>query len=147
MTNMPASTSPAERNAHLDGPIHAWFELTYANYHVLHRTLMQSMPVEWQERAVALFEELDAAFRGLERAESYIVTPARESEYGSLTTEERRLLDVTYTNDADDCDIYTDADGTEHRSFDRVLVSIGADPVPHYNRGRAFIEPTGEVTR
>lgn len=97
-----------ERNARLDGPIHSWFGLTYSNYLVLCRSMMQSMPVEWQQRAVELFDELDGAFPDLKRAPSYIVQAARESEYGA-----------------------------------RVLVPIGEDPVPHYDRGRTFIEPTG----
>jgi hypothetical protein len=129
-----------------DGPIHLFFNLTYSNYLVLHRTLMQSMPDEWQQRAVAVFEELDTAFEGQEQAESYIVTPARESEYGDLTAAEQKALGIDYrpadSADPDDCDIYTDADGNEHRSADRVLVPVGADPVPHYNRGRTYMPPT-----
>lgn len=34
-----------------NGPIHGFFGLSYSNYLVLPRTLMQSMPVAWQERA------------------------------------------------------------------------------------------------
>lgn len=44
-----------------DGAIHDWFGLTYANYLVLHRTVLQSMPGAWQEEFVALLRELDAA--------------------------------------------------------------------------------------
>ena len=53
-----------ERNARLDGPVHGWFSLSYANYAVLHRTRLQSMPVEWQERFVACLEELRSAYWG-----------------------------------------------------------------------------------
>lgn len=48
--------------------IHDWFGLTYSSYLVLHRSLLQSMPDEWQERFVAMLEEFDEAFgdeRGL----------------------------------------------------------------------------------
>jgi hypothetical protein len=38
-------------------PIHNWFELTYANYLVLPRSFLQSMPVEWQQKFVALLEQ------------------------------------------------------------------------------------------
>lgn len=40
-------------------PIHDWFELTYAQYLTIPRTVLQSMPVTWQERFVKLLEELD----------------------------------------------------------------------------------------
>ena len=33
-------------------PIHEFFELSYAHYLVLPRSLLQSMPVEWQKRFV-----------------------------------------------------------------------------------------------
>jgi hypothetical protein len=42
--------------------IHAWFELSYANYLVLPRSLMQSMPGHWQRRMVALLNEMDEHF-------------------------------------------------------------------------------------
>ena len=38
-------------------PVHAWFGLTYANYLVLPRAVLQSMPAEWQEKFVKLLEE------------------------------------------------------------------------------------------
>lgn len=39
--------------------IHDWFELTYAQYLTVPRTALQSMPDDWQEKFVALLEELD----------------------------------------------------------------------------------------
>jgi hypothetical protein len=42
--------------------IHEWFNLTYASYLVLPRTLLQSMPKEWQKEFVKLLEELDNSF-------------------------------------------------------------------------------------
>ena len=47
-----------------DGPpglrsIHAWFELSYAQYLALPRSVLQSMPRDWQHRFVGLLEELD----------------------------------------------------------------------------------------
>jgi hypothetical protein len=41
-------------------PIHTWFNLTYANYLVLPRSILQSMPLEWQQRFVKCLRELDA---------------------------------------------------------------------------------------
>jgi hypothetical protein len=128
---------PDER---LDGPVHTWFGLTYANYLVLHRTLMQSMPLPWQERMVDCLEELHDAFGHLEFPDGYIIEPARESTYGDLTDAERRLLDVQ-VDEHDGDEHYYDRRGDEHSAHDRVQVPTGADPIPHYNRGRTFVEP------
>jgi len=40
--------------------IHAWFELTYAQYLTIPRSVLQSMPEEWQHRFVQCLDELDA---------------------------------------------------------------------------------------
>lgn len=45
-----------------DGLVHAWFELTYAQYLTVPRSLLEAMPEEWQERFVRCLEELDAEF-------------------------------------------------------------------------------------
>jgi hypothetical protein len=42
-----------------DRDIHSWFELTYAQYLTLPRSVLQSMPLEWQHRFVKCLEELD----------------------------------------------------------------------------------------
>lgn len=42
-----------------DEPIHEWFELSYAQYLTIPRSVLQSMPVEWQHRFVQCLEELD----------------------------------------------------------------------------------------
>lgn len=127
-------TPDEERNLRLDGPIHLWFGLTYSNYLVLHRSMMQSMPVAWQERAVILFDELDQAFPELERPSSFIVIAAIERDYGDLSDADKKAVDVR--------------DGHDHEPWQHVLVPLpGGDPVPHYNRGRTFIEPDeGAVT-
>ncbi|MET9880793.1 hypothetical protein ABZZ36_40260 [Actinacidiphila glaucinigra] len=39
-----------------------WFSLSYANYLALPSTLLQSMPVEWQEHMVTCLEEMETAF-------------------------------------------------------------------------------------
>jgi hypothetical protein len=43
-------------------PIHGWFNLTYASYLVLPRSVLQSAPVDLQLRLVACLEELDEIF-------------------------------------------------------------------------------------
>lgn len=45
--------------ARVDGPIHCWFNLTYASYAVQPRSVLQSMPVPWQKRFVALMNEAE----------------------------------------------------------------------------------------
>lgn len=40
-------------------PIHAWFELTYANYLAIPRSVLQSMPRSWQKQFVSLLDKLD----------------------------------------------------------------------------------------
>ena len=45
-----------------DKTIHDWFELSYAQYLTVPRLVMQSMPVEWQSKMVALLCELDNTF-------------------------------------------------------------------------------------
>jgi hypothetical protein len=39
--------------------IHTWFELTYAQYLTIPRSVLQSMPDEWQTKFVDLIDELD----------------------------------------------------------------------------------------
>lgn len=57
--------------------IHTWFNLTYANYLVLPRSVLQSMPEEWQHRFVECLNELDQAFGHLEWPSRYAVSVRR----------------------------------------------------------------------
>ena len=43
-------------------PTQGYFELTYAQYLTIPRTVLQSMPVDWQLRFVECLMELDASF-------------------------------------------------------------------------------------
>ena len=141
--------------------VHGWFGLTYANYLVLHRTLLQSMPDEWQNRFVACLRELEDAFSHIEKAEGYKVEPAREREVGELSAEE--LKKIGYSCAADECGCFASKDAFgdvrqvpkvcphETTYYDdreneveydhRVMWPTGYDPVPHYNRGRTHVEP------
>jgi hypothetical protein len=51
---------------------HEWFELTYAQFLVLPRVIMEAMPPEWQHKMTALLDELDEQFDYL---------PANENQY------------------------------------------------------------------
>lgn len=55
--------------------VHGWFGLTYANYLVLNRSLLQSMPGEWQHRFVTCLEELRDSFSHLDHPDGYMVAP------------------------------------------------------------------------
>lgn len=126
-----------------DGPIHTRFGLSYCNYLVLHRTFMQSMPIEWQERMVACWDELDEAFRHVPQAEVYDVTAATEHIVNEMSPAEleRAGIDVEDDEDRDPQTTYhRRSDGAELEGYHRVLLSC-SDPVPHYNRGRTYIEP------
>ena len=45
-----------------EDPIHIWFELSYAQYLTIPRSVLQSMSYEWQKRFVKCLEELDESF-------------------------------------------------------------------------------------
>jgi hypothetical protein len=143
-----------------DGPIHTWFSLSYCNYLVLPRTLMQSMPTEWQERMVACLGELQDAYSHLEQVEAYEVTPSTEHIVGEMTETELKRAGIeadwyggeTPPKELSEAELNewraqyeTDApayyrDGCQVDPHDRVLLPT-IDPIPHYNRGRTYIAP------
>lgn len=45
--------------------IHTWFNLTYANYLVMPRSVLQSMPNPWQRLFALLLDQADQRFGGL----------------------------------------------------------------------------------
>ena len=42
-----------------DDAVHGWFGLTYASYLVMPRSVLQSMPQEWQQRFVQCLREIE----------------------------------------------------------------------------------------
>jgi hypothetical protein len=56
-----------------DGKIHYWFELSYAQYLTIPRSVLQSMPSGWQERFVACLNELDETIDWRPKAGRYWV--------------------------------------------------------------------------
>lgn len=44
-----------------EDPVHEYFALSYCGFVVLHRSIMQSMPVEWQREMVRLLRQADEA--------------------------------------------------------------------------------------
>lgn len=103
-----------------NGPIHGWFSLSYASYLVMPRTLLQSMPVEWQERFVKCLNEYNAAFRSVEQADAYEVRVlARERQF------------IGYTDSCPDCA----GDGVALTAYGQALYDLSHD-------GDAVREPT-----
>jgi hypothetical protein len=155
------STAPETMPIHpTNGPIHTWFGLSYRNYQVLPRTFMQSMPIEFQERMVACLEELADAFAHVEQAEAFAVEAGEEHLVDELTEQQMKQLGITceeYDDDPpgalDDEQTedwekahrlpepqFYDKDGDEIDGQSYVIIPCD-DPVPHYNRGRTYIEP------
>lgn len=128
-----------------DGPIHDWFSLSYSNYQVLPRTLMQSMPLAWQQRMVACLHELAAAYAHLPQAEAYEVHAATEHILNEMTESQLYAAGIEVEGD-DECGPTAETryhrreDGAELDGHHRVLLRT-ADPVPHYNRGRTYLPP------
>ena len=56
-----------------EDPVHDWFELSYAQYLTIPRSVLQSMPVEWQKKFVDCLNELDATIDWRPEAGSYWV--------------------------------------------------------------------------
>ena len=135
----PKRLSSEEINARTDGPVHGWFELSYANYLTIPRSLMQSMPVEWQQRMVACLEELDDAFRDVEQAPGYEVQACEWLAPYDMDVATLTRAGVTVDDECSESPTYYDRAGNElDGEIGRVAVPI-TDPVPHYNRGRTFI--------
>jgi len=61
-------------------PIHLWFNLTYANYLTLPRSVLQSMPREWQAKFVDLLEEMRERYGGLDWPD-YHVKAKRDGKF------------------------------------------------------------------
>ncbi|TDD97187.1 hypothetical protein [Actinomadura rubrisoli] len=120
--------------------VHTWFGGSYSDYAVLHRTLLQSMPVEWQHRFTALMGELEERFEGLPQAKAYHVEPGEWVYVNEAEDPVLHANGVTVLVGPNGTTYY-DKEGNELGAADRVFIR-GKEPVPHYNRGRTHIEPT-----
>lgn len=61
--------------------IHTWFGLTYSNYLVLPRSVLQSMSKEWQHRFVAMLDELYDAYGGLDWPNYHVQARDEEGKF------------------------------------------------------------------
>lgn len=126
--------------------IHTWFNLTYANYLVLPRSVLQSMPAEWQERFTAALGELDDAYGHLDWPAYNVRALKRPTEF--IADDECKACEGTGEDVADGSHC-PDCKGTgqlpaaqvEHRYETAEEVGFRTDPIPHYERGRTRIEP------
>jgi hypothetical protein len=138
-------TAPIEERTEA---IHGFFGLSYSTYLVLHRSLLQSMPDEWQNEFVALLNQLHAAFRHVEQTECYEVVPGTEHTIGEMSTAELRAAGISSSQDAmtdeeieDDGKIayYQERTGRELDEHERVVLPC-AEQLPGYQRGRTRID-------
>lgn len=124
-----------------DEAIHDWFGLTYANYLVLPRAVLQSMPSEWQERFVLCLRQLGDATRELEFPASYDVRVL--ARHADCITPFVECPDCEGDVRAD-CAVcggegeIEDPEGPRYETAEEV--GFRADPIPHYNRGRTRLK-------
>lgn len=157
------TTRPTRPPHPTDGPVQDWFGLSYSNYQVVHRALMQSMPLDWQTRMVSCLEELGAAFRHIEQPHAFHVQAATEHIVNEMTPAELAtagIEDDWYAGQTPPAHLTDDElaqwqaeheqvapcyyqDGRELDPHERVLLPAH-DPIPHYNRGRTYIEPSSD---
>ena len=123
---------PYERTS---GPVHAKFGLTYANFLVIHRAQLQSMPLDWQARFVDLLEDLDAAYP--DPGPDFEVATVRDAYVEELTDDELKLLGIARDCGEDET-TYTDKTGRELRGGAHVGIPV-PDPVPYYKH--AYLPP------
>lgn len=127
-----------------NGPIHEYFELTYADHLVKNRTLLQSMPLEWQEQFVPLLRQLDEAFDHVDKPKGYRVTAGRWMQLFDMTESELHAAGIALSGEEPD-----EGPGEEtayHREFDGAELEgqdfgfvPGRNPIPHYRH--AYIAP------
>jgi len=83
--------------------IHEWFELTYAQYLTIPRSVLNSMPDKWQVKFTALLDELDETIDWRPKEGRYWVTlkdskgryvadPLQDYERGRRVVEKRSEL-------------------------------------------------------
>lgn len=121
-----------------DEPIHGWFGLSYSSYLVVPRTLLQSMPADWQAAFVDLLDEMNEALHAVPQAEVYEVIAGTEALVEDLTPAQRAEVGIGCDMDGEGHFTYYDRLGNELDGQDRAVLPTG-DPVPGYQRGRTRV--------
>jgi hypothetical protein len=141
-----AARDAAEESMWDHEAIHLWFGLTYANYLVVPRSVLQSMPDEWQARFVGCLREMDEAFGHLDWPSYDVRTLRRPPEfiYPRVKCEDCEGTGRDTEREDEECDW---CDGLGERDDDDSPryetpeeVGFRTDPIPHYNRGRTRLE-------
>jgi hypothetical protein len=118
--------------------IHLWFGLSYANYLVLPRSVLQSMPDEWQKQFVLLLNEAQETFDHLEWPNYEVTCLAHEPELVHFEAcpdcEDAGLIGIP----CETCDGEGEVE-CDYRYETGEEVGYRVDPIPHYNRGRTRI--------
>ncbi len=97
MSDLPECTCPSPACEFPHEHISSWFQLTYASYLVLPRSLMEAMPTEWQKRMKDCLDEMQATFE--QENDNYLVL--LRGEGGKFMTDplgNYRRADMRYIN-------------------------------------------------
>lgn len=125
--------------------IHEWFSLSYANYLVVPRSVLQSMPDEWQARFVECLEEMDKAFGHLDWPTYDVRALVRSPDVIEAMIECEDCAGKGHDAEGEDCPgcgAYGEVPTNEGDRYETAEeVGIRTDPIPHYERGRTRIEP------
>jgi hypothetical protein len=146
--------------------IGTWFSLSYSNFLVLHRVLLETMPRWWQLDFVNRLEQLHTAYSHLDHPEGYEAYPCRYVEAWEMSDDERKAAGITSSLDdfpestalpenpteeevaahdtaweeAADSEVFYDDAGTEIEKHQRVPIRV-PDTIPHYRDRLAKVEP------
>ena len=145
--------------------IDLYFGLSYTNYLILHRSILQSMPLDWQHRFTELMGEVEDAMGPVMREKM----PSRY-DIRILAREPQRITEYETCYDCEGEGEVMQANGDGGVHTERWIicptcegeqelegeerwetpeeVGIIDDPVPHYNRTRTQLDfETGEEIR
>lgn len=129
--------------------IHEWFSLSYANYLVCPRSVLQSMPDEWQQRFVTCLREMHQAFGHLEWPAYEVNVLNRPARVIELMDECPDCAGQGFNHggprDGEECETCQGYGEVPTNEGDRYEtgeeVGYRSDPIPHYERGRTRLEP------
>lgn len=130
-----------------DEPIHDYFELSHATHLVMPRTILQSMPVWWQQEFVRLMRKYDQACQGLPEEQRDINHCVQAGDWKYPYDVPEDTLAYLGWSYGDDRQVIYDAQGVEHSVHTAcVFVPYAQDPIPHYQRGRTRL-PLARILR